>query len=45
MPGDLQDSALKHHLNGSGNWEESGGALAGQWGKDGFGGHGVQERP
>lgn len=45
MPGDLQDSALEHHPNGSGSWEKRGGALAGQWGKDGFGGHGVQEKP
>lgn len=37
-PGAVQDAALEHHPNEGGSWEESGGALAGQQGKDGFGG-------
>lgn len=38
MPGAAWDAALEHHPNGGGSWEESGGALVGQRGKDGFGG-------
>lgn len=44
MPGALQDSPLEDHPHGGGSWEESGEALAGQWGKDGFVGHGIQEK-
>ena len=38
MPASVQDAALEHHPNGGGSWEESGGVLVGQQGKDGFGG-------
>lgn len=41
MPGALQDSPLEDHPHGGGSQEESGEALAGQWGKDGFVGHGI----
>lgn len=41
MPGALQDSPLEDHPHGGGRQEESGEALAGQWGKDGFVGHGI----